>query len=358
MRAGERLKERLGGGTSKVPDAALPVVWLLGKTGAGKSSLVRALTGLTEAEVGNGFQPCTRSARSYDFPSDTPLVRFLDTRGLGEAGYDPREDLAECRNRSHVVLVVCRLDDPVQGEVADTLARVARLDRAMRVILVLTGGDLVTDEHSHARARRTITETMRHAAGRELPSAVVRLSASGPADEDGLAELRTHLLEALPAAGLLLARDRVGTTEEAAFQAIRKRVLFYASLAGSTDVAPVIGAISVPTTQLGMLRELGQHYGVTWDRKTLATFIGALGLGIGARYSASYGLRQIAKLIPVYGQTIGAAAAGSVSFATTYAVGRAAAYFLHNYASGKVPSEAELRGIYARAFKRSSNETD
>ena len=35
-----------------------PVFWLLGKTQAGKSSLIRALTG--NAEVGNGFQPCTK----------------------------------------------------------------------------------------------------------------------------------------------------------------------------------------------------------------------------------------------------------------------------------------------------------
>lgn len=358
MKAGEKRKEDEAGRLAELPDAALPVVWLLGKTGAGKSSLVRALTGLTDAEIGNGFQPCTRSARSYDFPSDTPLVRFLDTRGLGEAGYDPADDLAECRNRSHVVLVVCRLDDPVQGEVADALAHVTRIDPEMQVILVLTGSDLVADEAARARARRSLAETMRRAARRDLPSVVVSLAARGPSDEPGLADLRTQLLEALPAAGLVLARDRVSNAEEAAFQGIRRRVLFYASVAGSTDVAPVIGAISVPATQLGMLRELGQHYGVTWDRKTLVTFIGALGLGVGARYSASYGLRQLAKLIPVYGQTIGAAAAGSVSFATTYAVGRAAAYFLHTYASGQVPSEADLRAIYARAFKRSSNETD
>lgn len=358
MSSDDRLQDGPASGAAQVPDAALPVVWLLGKTGAGKSSLVSALTGLTDAQIGNGFQACTRSARSYDFPPDAPLVRFLDTRGLGEAGYDPTDDLAECQDRSHVVLIVCRLDDPVQGEVAEAIARVMRLDPAMRAILVLTGKDLVADDQARARAKAIVTERMRRTVGRDLPTASVSLAADGAADENGLSELRRHLLEALPAAGLLLARDRVSTAEEAAFQGIRRRVLFYASIAGSTDVAPVIGAVSVPATQLGMLRELGQHYGVTWDRKTLATFVGALGLGVGARYSASYGLRQLAKLIPVYGQTIGAAAASSVSFATTYAVGRAAAYFLHNYASGRVPSEADLRAIYARAFRRSSNEAD
>jgi uncharacterized protein (DUF697 family)/GTP-binding protein EngB required for normal cell division len=344
--------------SGRVSEAALPVVWLLGKTGAGKSSLVRALTEQTDVEVGNGFQPCTRSARSYDFPPEQPLVRFLDTRGLGEAGYDPSEDLAECRNRSHVILVVCRLDDPVQGEVADALATIARQDRKMRAILVLTGKDMVSDERARERARSTLAARMNQAAGRELPGATLALAPDEAPDDGGLAELRGHLLDALPAAGLLLARDRVMTSEEAAFQEVRRRVLFYASAAGAIDVAPVVGAISVPATQLGMLRELGQHYGVAWNRKTSAAFVGALGIGLGARFTASYGLRQLAKLIPVYGQTIGAAASSSVSFATTYALGRAAAYFLHTYASGRVPSEADLRGTYARAFRRSSDEPD
>lgn len=78
----KKAEERAQGlGTDGLPDASLPVVWLLGKTGAGKSSLVRALTGQTEAEIGNGFAPCTRSARSYDFPAHEPLVRFLRHTG-------------------------------------------------------------------------------------------------------------------------------------------------------------------------------------------------------------------------------------------------------------------------------------
>ena len=107
-----------------------------------------------------------------------------------------------------------------------------------------------------------------------------------------------------------------------------------------------------------MLRDLSRRYGVHWDRKTSAAFLGAMGLGLGARFTASYGLRQLAKLIPVYGQTVGAAASGSISFAATFALGRAAAYFLHSHASGKVPNETELRAVYARAFKRSSDDTE
>ena len=70
----------------------VPVFWLLGKAQSGKTSIVHAITGSTKAEIGNGFQPCTRTASLYAFPDDaTCLLRFLDTRGLGEAGYDPTD---------------------------------------------------------------------------------------------------------------------------------------------------------------------------------------------------------------------------------------------------------------------------
>ncbi|UWR21747.1 YcjF family protein [Sulfitobacter sp. S190] len=353
-----RWKDKEADAPETLPPEAVPVVWLLGKTGAGKSSLVRALTGQTDADVGDGFKPCTRTAQSYDFPPDAPLLRFLDTRGLGEAGYDPSEDLAVCLGRSHVVLVVCRLDDPVQGVVADALAFIAKKDRGLRAILVLTGGDLVPLPEDRRRAARRVQDTMGAAVKGDLPVAEVVLAPAADPDEAGLDKLRAHLLDALPAAGLLLERQKVSDQEGKAFQDARRRVLFYAGAAASSDIAPLIGAVSVPTLQLAMLRELGKRYGVAWDRATTAAFLGAMGAGVGARFAASFGVRQLAKFIPVYGQTVGAAASGSISFATTYALGRAAAYYLYWKSKGRGVDEQGLRDIYARAFRVSSDATD
>jgi len=92
-------------------EPAVPVIWLLGKTGAGKTSLVRALTG--EGEIGSGFAPGTRGPATYDFPATSPAVRFLDTRGLGEMGHDAGPDIAAAQDRAQAVLAVMRLDDPV-----------------------------------------------------------------------------------------------------------------------------------------------------------------------------------------------------------------------------------------------------
>ena len=62
----------------------------------------------TEAEIGEGFRAMTRTAVVFDFPAEAPVLRFLDTRGLGERGYDPSEDLATCENQSHLLIVVMR----------------------------------------------------------------------------------------------------------------------------------------------------------------------------------------------------------------------------------------------------------
>ncbi len=64
--------------------APAPVLWLLGKTGAGKTSVIRALTG--EGVLGSGWAPGTNAAALFDFPAMGAAVRFLDTRGFGEAG--------------------------------------------------------------------------------------------------------------------------------------------------------------------------------------------------------------------------------------------------------------------------------
>jgi len=70
-----------------------PVVWLVGKVQGGKTSIIRILTEVTDAEIGAGFRACTRTARIFDFPVEAPIIRFLDTRGLGEAASKTRTSL-------------------------------------------------------------------------------------------------------------------------------------------------------------------------------------------------------------------------------------------------------------------------
>src|SRR5438270_12867124 len=98
----------------------VPVFWLFGKTQSGKTSVIKYLTGAADAEIGEGFRPCTRTSRIYQFPeAEAPLVSFLDTRGLDEPAYDAAEDIAAFNDRAHLVLVTVRLlDHAVENLVA------------------------------------------------------------------------------------------------------------------------------------------------------------------------------------------------------------------------------------------------
>jgi predicted GTPase len=117
----------------------LPVVWLIGKAQAGKTSIVHALTGSASAEIGNGFQPCTRTARFYDFPAEAPVVRFLDTRGLGEVAYDPAEDIHYCESQAHLVLGVMKATDIRQDAVFEVLRQVRKRHAEWPVLIAQTG---------------------------------------------------------------------------------------------------------------------------------------------------------------------------------------------------------------------------
>ncbi|MEM9214829.1 MAG: GTPase [Cyanobacteria bacterium P01_F01_bin.150] len=72
---------------------------LIGKPQAGKSSIVRGLTGVSADIVGQGFRPHTQNTERYAYPSaELPLLIFTDTVGLGDVAQDTEswvEELVE-----------------------------------------------------------------------------------------------------------------------------------------------------------------------------------------------------------------------------------------------------------------------
>ena len=101
-----------------------PIIWLLGKTGSGKTSIVAALTRDPRAAIGRGFKPCTAHSFIYEWPREAPVLRFLDTRGLGEPGYDPGKDIAYAERQAHFLLVTMKVADPLQDEVLSALKEI------------------------------------------------------------------------------------------------------------------------------------------------------------------------------------------------------------------------------------------
>lgn len=350
---GSSEEKELGSFEVPVSDLALPVVWLLGKTGAGKTSLVRAMTNAAEATVGNGFEPCTRTAFAYNFPAYLPVMRFLDTRGLGEAHYDPADDLAICQSGSHAVLVVVRLDDPVQGAVVDTLSNLRRQKADLEIILVHTAADRLGSPEERDRARAVTQSAIDRAWGHPVPS--LDLDLSDPQRTD-LVPLHDRLLGILPSVAVLLDRQTARDAEGAAFLSHRPLILRYATTAASSGAVPVVGTASVLAVQIAMLASLASAYGITWNRSQLALFGAALGGGVLGGQAIGLLGRQAASLVPVVGQLVVPALSASWGFASSYALGRAAGYWMYQTSRGLPVDRDALHARYAQAFKRTTSD--
>lgn len=357
---------------------SLPVLWLLGKTQAGKTSIIRALTGNEAAEIGNGFRACTRSSRFYDFPADVPLVRFLDTRGLGEVAYDPTEDIAYCESRAHLVMAVMKVADPEQETVMDVLRAVRRRHPEWPVLFVHTGlhdlyppgaGHLLPWPYAEQPLPDAIPADLRRALAAQR-DAVMGLPGSGharsvavdltlfedgfePADY-GLAALWKEI-EALTELGLQQQLGGDAGVRDVYARTAHQHIVGYSLTAAGLGALPVVDLVAVSALQAKMLHGLATLYGQRWDRRSVTEFVGLLGAGFASGYLGRMVGRTIAKIIPYLGQTVGAAWGASSSAATTYALGKATVYFFVRRRDGLNVDPDTLRAIYAESLERGAD---
>jgi uncharacterized protein (DUF697 family)/predicted GTPase len=335
--------------------AFAPVIWLIGKVQSGKSSIVRTITKSDEVALGSGFKACTRTARIFDFPEEAPVLRFLDTRGLGEADYDPAEDLAFCAERAHLLLAVVRAMDPQQTPVLDALRTVRQARPDWPLIVAQTSLHEGYAPGQNHPAEYPFDTSDLNAAATALPADLVRslahqralfaaLPGSGPIafvaidftkDGDGytpidfgLDALAETIVRVAPAAMVAALEAMPGLTRDPRQQQADPLIMGHAAAAAGGDLVPVAGMVAVSAIQARLLQRLALIYGIDWDRRTFSEFAAALGSGVAVRLVAGLGIRQLVKLIPVYGQTAGLAASAATSFAVTYALGKAAVYFL------------------------------
>ncbi|MEQ6884197.1 GTPase [Salicola sp. Rm-C-2C1-2] len=368
----ERLNAALARAREQQPP---PVVWLLGKAQSGKTSIIRALTGSSRATIGNGFQACTRTAAFYDFPEQAPVVRFLDTRGLGEVVYDAGEDLAFCESQAHLVMAVMKVSDPDQEAVLAALEKVRRRHPEWPVVLVYTalhelyppGGDHVMPwpfdrtplpESIPADLRRVLAE--RCELERTLPghAPVVSVAVDLTLQEDGFAtpdyglEGLWQAIEETAAFELRARLQQDPELRDLFSHAAHPQITGYSLAAAGAGALPLVDAALLPALQVRMLHALGRIYQQPWDLRRSSEFFGFLGLGALAGYGLRWAGRSLVKMVPVWGQTLGAAWGASTAGAVTYALGKTADYYLARSAHG-MPVEAEaIRRLYRDAFEQ------
>jgi uncharacterized protein (DUF697 family) len=350
----------------------LPVVWLIGKAQAGKTSIIRSLTGSPAAEIGNGFRPCTRTARFYDFPTEAPVVRFLDTRGLGEVAYDPAEDIQFCESQAHLVLGVMKVTDQTQEPVYEVLRTVRRRHPTWPVVIAQTGlheayppgaghplpypfdraswsDHLPQDLTRLLLAQRTALGEMPAAAPRWVPVDLTLPEDDYVPADYGLPALWAAIGE-VSALGL---RERLcadTAVRDTFARAAHPHIVGYALAAAAVGALPLVDLVGVPAVQAKLLHSLAAIYGQAWTAREVSEFLGLLGLGVGLSYLGRLLGREVVKLIPYLGQTFGAVWGASASGATTYALGQTAClYFGWRRVGERVDADA-LRRVYAEAL--------
>jgi uncharacterized protein (DUF697 family) len=358
-----------------------PVIWLLGKTGSGKTSMIHAITGADHAVIGNGFEPCTRTSSVFDFPIEVPLVRFLDTRGLGEAGYEPEADIAFCESRAHLVIAVVRVKDADQ----DLVLRTVRAARKKNPEWPLIVAQTTLHECYPNRADHVVpypfkgdqSDTTCHEIGPDLRSSLahqralfdripgkgavlfVPLDFTQPVDgyspaDYGIDALRKAIETALPdALDALIRRNESGEVDQIARDAHSLILGFSGAAMGSGAIpVPFVDAAALAAVIGIMLRALGKRYDGEWTARLYGEFTACLGSGVLVGQMAKYALREVAKMIPVWGQTAGLAMSAAAAFALTYAIGRAACVYLGHRRRGLTVAKGDVRQAFREALRR------
>jgi len=346
--------------------APIPVIWLLGKTGSGKSSIIRYLTGATAAEIGSGFRPQTRRTRVYDFPDETaPLIQFLDTRGLGEAEYDHQSDLTELEGRAHLLLVTVRLMDSATQELHQIWQRLRNRNPNLPVLLAVTAVHEAYPGQPHpaddmelgdwpSAAQQALEAQQQRFAG--LYDQVVPIDLTQP--EDGFQppdfrgqKLKAALLELFPAAirqtfyKLEQVNSALGDLQK---QRCAPVIMAHSVLAASVAALP-LPWLDMPVVlgiQTNLARKLAVIHQQSLDRSNLTQIMGLLGGSV----AVQTGLRQGLKFIPYLGMAVNAASA----FAITFAAGWTWQWYFSQKRQGHLPTSEEIQQQFRQQLQRGS----
>jgi uncharacterized protein (DUF697 family)/GTP-binding protein EngB required for normal cell division len=345
---------------------------LIGKPQAGKSSIVRGLTGVSAEIVGQGFRPHTQHTERYAYPSsDLPLLVFTDTVGLGDVNQDTQAiieeltgDLQQESDRARVLVLTVKINDFA----VDTLRQVAQQLRSSYpnipcLLAVTCLHELYppgTADHppyppEFEEVNRAFAAIQDAFAGLYDRAAAIDFTL----EEDdyhpvfyGLEALKDALAESLPEAEAQAIYQLLDEQEEASEQlgnlyrdVGRRYISAFAVMAATLAAVPLpLATMPVLTTlQVSMVGLLGRLYGQTLTPSQAGGVVSAIAGGFMAQAIG----RELIKFIP----GLGSAIAASWAAAYTWALGEGACVYFGDLMGGKKPDPERIQSAMQEAFQ-------
>ncbi|MCJ7840035.1 50S ribosome-binding GTPase [Lederbergia sp. NSJ-179] len=347
---------------------------IVGRRGAGKSSLINAVFGEKRAEIGD-VKARTGAGKWHRYQSDSGALEILDTRGLGEAD-DPEEAFSKgtaleevqasikekCPDAilflSKAKEVSSRIDEDIQQllELKKTIQEVHEFD--VPIIGVVTQVDELSPKSAdkppfdHPVKQENILEATQvlETKLRETvsnPVKVIPVSAYMEFDHDAIVydirwnidRLLDYLIEKLPnEAQMVLAKlSKIKSVQKKVARRLGKSI---AGITGAIGASPIPGPDLPIITglQTTMIASIALISGQKLGKKSVVEFMGAMGVNVATGMVLRQVARQLVKFIPVAGSVI----SGVIATAGTYALCEAAiAYFIEGKSIERVKETYE-----------------
>jgi uncharacterized protein (DUF697 family)/GTP-binding protein EngB required for normal cell division len=343
---------------------------LIGKPQAGKSSIVRGLTGVSAEIVGQGFRPHTQHTQRYAYPSgDLPLLIFTDTVGLGDVNQDTQViiqelvgDLQQQNRHAKILILTVKINDFATDTLRQIAAQLRQKYPDIPCLLAVTCLHEVyppgTADHpayppDYEEVNRAFAAMQQAFAGLCDHAVLIDFTL----EEDGynpvfygLEALRDILADLLPEAEAraiyqLLDTDTGRQIGDLYRDVGRRYILVFAIISATLAAVPLPFATMPALTalQVSMVGVLGKLYGQTLTPSQAGGVVSAIASGFLARAVA----RELLKFVPGFGSVI----AASWAAAYTWALGEGSCVYFGDLMGGKKPDPQKIQAVMQEAFE-------
>jgi len=343
---------------------------LIGKPQAGKSSIVRGLTGVAAEIVGQGFRPHTQHTERYAYPSnDLPLLIFTDTVGLGDVNQETQAiiqelvgDLQQSSRGARVFILTVKINDFATDALRQIAQNLRQKYPDIPCLLAVTclhelyppdADDHPTYPPAYEEVQRAFAEIQQAFTGLYDRAVLIDFTL----EEDGynpvfygLEAFRDSLAELLPEAEARaihqLLEQGVGKQIGNIYRDAGRRYMLTFSIMAATLAAIPLPFATMPvltTLQVSMVGLLGKLYGQTITPSQAGGIVSAIAGGFLAQAVG----RELVKFIPGFGSAI----AASWAAAYTWSLGEAACVYFGDVMGGKKPDPQKIQAVMQQEFQ-------